>query len=380
MLTLLTVRTTFSAPLESDALPDLTPSVPVEITDRKFWRSYRVCYPPFNWSLPRGLTRRTLSLFWKQPENKRHFLDTNASEHCGVFRLISNGRINLPYPVISNETHFINTESPAQRTRRPVGGFLLILTGHWGHYFQHFFDNIGPQIALALDVLGRDPSNLTVIADLAPPAFPNVPQLWNRIGFAEVFGSENRLYSAGLLGMIESTPRVHPHFFTKLRDLMRLPERAPTKIIWISRKRANSYYQQRFIDNQDDVVKQLTRLYGAKRVVLFDHRRYTLNETIELFASAKAIIGAHGGGLYNQFFAPKECVIVEVMPVKKNGLYAEQRNAHEEPSFSHMAVWSNSLLIGQEFWRYYVVTSAPSFSINITDFTAFLAGIPRLGD
>jgi capsular polysaccharide biosynthesis protein len=166
----------------------------------------------------------------------------------------------------------------------------------------------------------------------------------------------------------------------RLREMLRLPVRVPRAIIWISRKPTNSYYHQRFILNQDDVVRKLTEVYGAERVVLFDHKQYTLDETIELFASAKAIIGAHGGGLYNQFFASKSCIIVEIMPVRANGLYPDQRSASEEPSFSHMAVWSNSLLIGQEFWRYYVMTNGQNFRVNVSDFMQFLAGIAQLGD
>ena len=50
-----------------------------KMTDNGYWRQYRICHPPFNWSLPNGLDKNTEKLFWAQPENMRHFLDTNAS-------------------------------------------------------------------------------------------------------------------------------------------------------------------------------------------------------------------------------------------------------------------------------------------------------------
>jgi hypothetical protein len=144
------------------------------------------------------------------------------------------------------------------------------------------------------------------------------------------------------------------------------------------RKSSNTYYAQRFIRNQDEIVERLFQVYGRDNVVIFDHRQYNLNDTIRLFASAKAIIGPHGGGLYNQFFAHESCVIVEIMPVKATGLYPDQDNAEDVPTFSHMAVWSNSVLIGQKFWRFYSVTNSSVFDVNIDAFFHFLAQIPEL--
>jgi capsular polysaccharide biosynthesis protein len=218
-----------------------------------------------------------------------------------------------------------------------------------------------------------------VLADISAELFPNVAELWRRIGFKTVVeSSPNRKYSAEVLVMVESAPKVHPHYFEKLRELIDLPKRNRTKIVWIVRKKENSYYAQRLMANQGDVIEALAVRFGRERLVVFDHHKYGLNETIELFASAKAIIGAHGGGMYNQFFASKMCTIVEIMPVRPNGLYPDQVMAGDVPSFSHMAVWSNSLLIGQEFWRYYAMASGNEFRLNITSFMRFLAQIPRL--
>jgi hypothetical protein len=292
--------------------------------------------------------------------------------------LIAQGNIYQPFSSISNVTHFINAKIPPRKAAVPEFDSLLILTGHWGEYFQHFFDNLGPHVALVVDVLGPEALNLTVIADLSP-LFPNTPRLWRRAGFSDVVAStRQRDYSAKILAMVENAPRIHPVFFEKLRGLLRLPVRAATKIIWISRKRSNSYYPQRFIWNEKALVAMLIRIYGKRRVVVYDHVERGFDETIDLFAEAKVIIGAHGGGMYNQFFAPRECVILEIMPVRAGGLYPDQPNEGATPSFSHMAVWSNSLLIGQKFWRYYVITDRPNFNVDPEAFAQFLEQIPEL--
>lgn len=353
---------------------------PVKITDHKYWRQYRICHPPFKWSLPRGLKPKYEELFWVQPENMRHFMDTNKSQHCAVVRLVEKGSVLLPYPKYSNVTHFINAKTPPNRSKKTEYQLLLLMTGHWGHYFQHFFDNIGPQLSVAIDVMGLSLNDIKIVVDTSQ-LFSNVPKLWERMGFNEVIQSQvNKKYNAENLVYVESTPRVHPYYFQHLRKLLKIHPGKPKKIIFISRKMTNSYYNQRFILNEDQLIKMIIQIYGKNNVVVFDHHNYTLDETIKLFAEAKAIIGAHGGGMYNQFFAPKSCVIVEIMPIKPNGLYPDQTSKDEIPSFSHMAVWSNSLLIGQTFYRYYQITYISNFLVDLKKFDKFLSRIPELID
>lgn len=362
------------------SLLNFSSAYPVKVTDHKYWKQYRICHPPFNWSLPRGLKPKYEELFWVQPENKRHFIDTNRSQHCAIVRYVRKGSVFLPYPNLSNVTHFINTKSAPMQSKKTEYQFLLIMTGHWGHYFQHFFDNIGPQLSVALDVIGLKLNKIRIVVDTSQ-LFPNVPKLWDRMGFKEVIDSKAvKNYTADNLVYIESTPRVHPYYFQHLRNLLKIHPGQPKKIIFISRKMTNSYYNQRFILNEDQLIEMLIQIYGKNNVVVYDHHNYTLDETIKLFGQAKAIIGAHGGGMYNQFFAPKSAVIIEIMPIKPNGLYPDQKSKDETPSFSHMAVWSNSLLIGQTFYRFYQITYVGNFKIDLRKFEKFLSRIPELID
>ena len=364
------------------AIDDLRPPNNVTITDHGNWKQFRVCYPPFNWTLPLGMNRAATALFWKQPENWRHFRDTNVSDHCGVVRVIQNGTVWQPFPVISNVTHFINDESPPRiiTNNLPEDPFRLILTGHWGNYFQHFFDNIGPQMVLALDALGLDPSSVPVLVNVTTE-FPVVPHLWDRLGFRRRLSFvRSRDFSARLLAIVESAPRVHPHFFERMREMMNLPKRKQTVIVWVSRKMTNSYFPNRFVLNEEEVVDALRKRYGRKKVVVYDHKQFSLRDTLELFSKAICIMGSHGGGMYNQFFAPKETVIVELMPIRKNGMYHGQTSFHDVPNFSHMAVWSNSQLIGQAFWRYYQVSDGSNFHVDVAKFMDFLLQIPELED
>lgn len=360
------------------SLAQFKSSYPASVTNHIYWNDYRICHPPFNWSLPKGLTPQYLKLFFEQPENMRHFLDTNSTDHCGVVKSIEKGLILLPFSKLSNVTHFINSKGIPLQAKFPRTSLLLVLTGHWGHYFQHFFDNIGPQLSLAMDAMGLQPKDVSIVIDESY-LFPNVPLLWKRIGFKKIiYARYDKFYDAKNLVYVESAPKVHPYYFSHLRKLLKIPNNPPKKIIYISRKLTNSYYNQRFILNEPKLIEMLQSICGHRNLIVFDHHNYTLDETIELFSTAKAIIGAHGGGLYNQFFAPKTAVIIEIMPIKPNGLYPDQKSKYDTPSFSHMAVWSNSLLIGQPFYRFYQITYLSNFFINLTEFDIFLSGVTEL--
>ena len=352
-------------------------------TDHGSWLQFRACYPPFNWSIPNGFSDSDLSLFWMQPENHRHFLDTNASDHCGVVRVVHNGEISQPFTVQSNVTHFLNVDTTTlpSHNSHPVHSNLLVLTGHAGEYFQHFFDNIGPQLTIALDALGLVPRDLSVLVNTSV-YFPVVERLWRRLGFSKIIrvppDGYRSIHSAETLIIVESCPMVHPQLFSKLRNGLKPRSARRDTIVWLSRKRTHCFYPQRFISNEDDVVSMLQRVFTRERVVVYDHKRFSFSETLELFSRAKAMIGAHGGAFYNQFYAPRQTVIVEILPVTRHGLYPDQPSAERTPSFSHMAVWSNSLLLGQPFWRFYAIAHRESFEVNVSSLENLLRTIPSL--
>ena len=188
-----------------------------------------------------------------------------------------------------------------------------------------------------------------------------------------------RDYSAKKLVYVESTPRKHPYFANKMRELMKVKHTREDGdyIVFIKRNQSVSYNKQRFITNEEDVIKLLRSIYGD-RLIEFLHSEYSVKETFKLFNKAKAIIGSHGGGMYNQYFAPNDTVIIELMPIKDNGLYHGQYSKSQIPPFAHMAIWSNSNLIGQKFYRFYQKSKSTYYTIDIEKFKAFLQNIPEL--
>ena len=69
---------------------------------------------------------------------------------------------------------------------------------------------------------------------------------------------------------------------------------------------------QRSITNFDELLTQLKALTPSEEWVIYDQLPFA--DTVELFSRAKMIVGAHGAGLTNMIFAPKQIPIIELSP------------------------------------------------------------------
>jgi len=81
---------------------------------------------------------------------------------------------------------------------------------------------------------------------------------------------------------------------------------APSKIIYISRRLA----KDRRLTNESELLQRLTK-YGVEVVEL---ERISVTEQVNLFASAKLVIGPHGAGFTNIVFCQKGSSVIEFMP------------------------------------------------------------------
>ena len=68
----------------------------------------------------------------------------------------------------------------------------------------------------------------------------------------------------------------------------------------------------RNIINSKELFETIKNKYNEIEWKIFD--RETIANTAELFSKAKIIVGAHGAGLVNMVFAPRNITIIEIMP------------------------------------------------------------------
>ena len=128
-------------------------------------------------------------------------------------------------------------------------------------------------------------------------------------------------------------------------------------IIYLSRRKGSLSGGRRVI-NEGELEKHLRRFAGNNgyEYVTFFHTDYKkLDDLLELFSRAVAIVGPHGGAFTNMMFAPKGTLVVEFIP---NGAI------FTGPTFKeHLAPYQQAMVMGH---KYYAVMSQFSRRDDIT--------------
>jgi len=357
-------------PTDNGISPELNHSIIKKEVNHGKWKQIFMTMPAFHWRIPSGLDAKSAEWFWKQDENMRHFLDANISM-TGVVRVIENGKFGGYFDGHSNQTHYINVASEPQFTDSPEFDTAMYITKHEVEYFQHFLDNGVPHIALMLMATGIPPSDVTfVMSSWNTQTIPNILKRW---GFKTVLNRGGSI-SAKRLILPEIVPVINPLYHEQLRIGMKLDYSNANKVVFISRTSSDTSKNTRIISNQNELEKQLRNRFG-NNFVLFRPSDYSFEKTLELFQKTTMIIGAHGGAMYNALFSGPDATMIEIMPVESSGLYGGQGSGHSMPPFAHLAMYTNAMVMGQEFYRFYAVGGS-SFNVDVQSFMEWLEKIP----
>jgi hypothetical protein len=334
------------------------------------WGRIFVTLPPFHWRVPSGLDPVTTKWFWKQKQNIRRFLDTRIPV-TGLVRVVNNGLFCGHFSGSSSQTHYKNLSSAPCHTDAPEYECAMYIERHEVEYFQHFLDNGIPHIALMLLATGVHPGDVTLV--MSGWTTQTIPEILARWGFRTVVARSGPV-SARTLILPETVPHVHPLYYQQFRDGMGFDHDDADRIVLVSRTSADTAKRSRLLLNQAELEEALRARFGP-RFVLFRPREASFSEAVDVFQKAAMVIGVHGGAMYNAMFSSPSATVVEVMPVRRNGLYRGQLTGRSIPSFAHLAMYTNALLMGQEFFRFYAVGGA-SFSIVVDRFMAWLESVP----
>ena len=301
-----------------------------------------------------------------QKENYRHFEDT-VNPVTGCVRVIENGEYKGLFSHHDNVTHYINMRGAPQHTQTPTDDIVFYLSGHQSRYFQHFFDNGLPHISLMLLATGYKPKDVVIV--MPAMSTETIQKVLKRWGFKDV--RRGSTVSAKKLVLPEIVPVIHPKFYEVFRQAMNFDHYGADKIVFVSRKLSKASKKERIILNQDIIIKELTKKYG-KKVVLYKPTN-SFTDSYKIFEKAKVIIGSHGGGMYNAFYAPPHAKIVEIMPITSSGLYYKQLKPTNRPPFAHLAIYTNSQLLGQSFYRFYQISDiSTNMVVDVDKFMHFI--------
>ena len=165
---------------------------------------------------------------------------------------------------------------------------------------------------------------------------------------------------------------VHPWYFDWFTDLMDIPNLQRNKIIIMPRGGVYGGKGERIISNLVDLKGPLSEIYGSENVIIFNKDDYRqLSQLRELFASAKIIIGPHGGAFYNAFLGGKDIIAVELLPIQTDGSYPRS-------TFGNMCIYSNTQMLGQKLYRYYTIANNINYNIDINDFMEWFKNFPMM--
>jgi capsular polysaccharide biosynthesis protein len=327
---------------------------------------------------PEGLLENDFNIFHLQPEHIRWDDPVYQNPQCGVVLIAHNALFSGTINIQSNSTHFYNKDYPYQYEPNPILENLFFMHGHMGYLYQHFVDNIGPQIALISFFISFDKISISTDTSMRNP---NIGHFMKNIGFKEVTrDSSLHKASAKNLIFVEFCPRVHPILFQRFHKLFKIPEsKIKDKVVYCPRRAKSGLAGGRYLGNENEVIEALRNFYGAENVSVYEHVS-SYNDTLSLFMRAKALFGPHGGCLYNSLFASSKLVFVEIMPVI-NGMYSSQRSDGTGLTFAHMCFWILASMREQTFRRYYVHSQTHDYHIvDLNSFKSFLGNITILFD
>ena len=225
--------------------------------------------------------------------------------------------------------------------------------------FQHFHDiglNAVVQFRQMVDRIQEaiEPCKLPVYLQYDKPRGAIIlHEEWSLLGFPTNRSTLPRNESSAIRVLTSSEASLHPTHVEMLRSLF--PPDPPlnaTKIVWISRQ--GSSMNRRQIANEPDVLRQLqAKIPGLVVFSPMLDKIHSVGDLRNTLGDACLLMGIHGGQMYNQFFAGSTTTVLEFLPVTSQLLYHGQKSADSRPSIAHRAIWFNSNLIMQPYWRLY---------------------------
>lgn len=187
-------------------------------------------------------------------------------------------------------------------------GTVAVLTFCGSHNYFHWMFDVLPRLAM-LHWSGIPYSSIIMNPN---PYGPFVEQTWSMLGIEESMvirtNPEAYIQADRLLVPSLMMNSHYPEWATHtLRNLL-LPHKAsglhtPDRI-YISRNKASS----RRVVNEEEVIHSL-EAFGIVPIYLED---WTVAQQIQLFASAKIIVGPHGAGLANLAFCQPGSQVIEI--------------------------------------------------------------------
>lgn len=250
---------------------------------------------------------------------------------------------------------------PAEPPIKKITGRCLSLVSTWpGNYYHFLLDSL-PRHHL-FEKAGFELADIDWVY-CPPTKYQNTQNLLEKVGFkssqlitaADDFGIQaDSLFAPSFPGRRGN----HPKWVTQfLKELANLPNEAPTRRLYISRKN----WKRRLL-NEEDVFSQLKR-YGFE----FYDPDQEENQPLD-FNQADIIIAPHGAALANLVFCQPGTKVLELIPTDHPFGYFYTLSQTNNLNYAY--------LMGQSEHVRKKITSSPSkydFTVDLSEFEATIS-------
>ncbi|VDC04716.1 unnamed protein product [Peniophora sp. CBMAI 1063] len=217
---------------------------------------------------------------------------------------------------------------------------LLIATSPDSWSFQHFLDRVVHIIAQGTHLTRTAPVHVVT----GRASGKAVSERWDMLGIPA--NSVHHRGSVGAKAMVFScrAPLIHPWLSYRALEKFGLnstnvPLEKRKKVVYMSRSRGHTSNGGRRVLNEDDLLSQIRDLLSSRgqneELVLFNQDSFrSQSELMRWFHdNARAIIGPHGGALFNHRWAGIDTLVLEMMPT----------------TFTSLMFWEEASILGQVY-------------------------------
>ena len=223
--------------------------------------------------------------------------------------------------------------------------------------WQHFMQDVMPKVWFTLQAVGGA-HNLASRPFVLPPARdPIIVEILDYLRLSYVkeptFPVRSVCVSDGLVTC--KVPGAHPRLWRGIHSLLSLPPvRPPDRAVLVSRRHSRN-------GRPDANFDELQRALENMRVPITVYEGGSLREVQSAFSRAYMVIGSHGGGLMNIFFAPASACVIEH---QEHGVLMGTTVRSDNAEMFYVIATG----IGQTYWRL-VAEPSLGFAFDIAQVT-----------
>ncbi|KAL9178528.1 hypothetical protein ACHAXT_001866 [Thalassiosira profunda] len=256
----------------------------------------------------------------------------------------TNGRPSAkwgPQACTSFESDLKDLLVPDWNSTKATSPYAILATSPDNWSFQHFLDRVTRIIEQSAHLLPDSKRGVTVVTgSRAPGAGPKL--MYEKYGFRSDQVVSGGPVIANRFVYSCRVPLVHPYMALRgheriVGDLPKIPLSEKKVVLFLSREGAS---HGRNLKNEKALIESIRTLLEQRNKsevlrVIAKPEKEDFEQLVKfLYTNVTALIGAHGGAMYNHRFCGLDSLVIEIMP---------------STNLFH-GIWEEAMSLGQNYW------------------------------